>query len=292
MRSVRNILIGVFALVFLAACGGGGGGGDGGLVSGSSYDGNTAKAALTSDNTENMADSTSLVTGFTYGLDGMLRSSSAGSKVSYYSIAADSVNAFLAGHTNDGRSAIDTYTGYGSCGGHFTGSGSIDNSTLYVTLTVEFTNYCEGGATFDGTIGFRGYYDNNDTISHGTLTFGDCDFSDSTYHESISGTIAINGDTVTLNVVYTGYDDIQYKAENLAVTYSSSGYSYSGRVYHGVYGYVDISTPDPLRFNSYGDIYTGTLVLTGENSGIKIEYPNGTVTLDSDGNGTYDTILG
>lgn len=96
-------------------------------------------------------------------------------------------------------------------------------------------------------------------------------------------------------------DGTTYRASDLTLTASpaTGGQSVvvTGRVYHPVHGYVDVSTPVALVVET-GQAFpsSGELVVTGANdSKAKLTALSTTafhIEVDADGNGTYEVDLG
>lgn len=116
-------------------------------------------------------------------------------------------------------------------------------------------------------------------------------------------TIASNTERLTTNI--TTIDNVtgrQAKAENLVSVYvydniftpSSFTQTITGRVYHGVHGYVDIATTKVLMFGTLVQPYpdSGEILLTGAgNRSIRVTAVSATVVklaLDLDGNGVSE----
>lgn len=73
---------------------------------------------------------------------------------------------------------------------------------------------------------------------------------------------------VRLNATYLAPDGKTYKIENYLITVDATGHtiSISGRLYHPDYGYVEVTTPEPIVYADCGGVYrpfSGRLRVTG-----------------------------
>ncbi|HET8759904.1 MAG TPA: hypothetical protein VFN94_02475 [Nitrospiria bacterium] len=108
-------------------------------------------------------------------------------------------------------------------------------------------------------------------------------------------------DVLTINMDFASGDGAVYRASDLIleVTPTGSGddVTVTGRVYHPLHGYVDVSTPQPL-VTLTGDDYpsSGALVVTGAgNSSARLTALSATtfqIDVDADGDSAYETTVG
>jgi uncharacterized repeat protein (TIGR01451 family) len=276
----------------LTACGGGGGG-DGGSAGGSApvpltYVGNTNPAIVTTSNaaaiTANVVssgDSSSAIPTSSLSAtpavaqeDGMidlgrrLHRSVRGS-LTQPSRASASRQATLA-IAIDERLDCDSGSGrtFGTVNDNGTGTVSIQYNACRIdgtTLTGSATMRIDA---FDPFFGFTDF-----TISYTRLTLSGSVAADLTGSVRSRLDIPTRSETITENVVVLFPSGIMTKSENLVYVdvyndlFSPTSYteSVSGRVFHSVHGWVDITTPVPLFFGTLTQSFpqNGQLVLTG-----------------------------
>ena len=194
-------------------------------------------------------------------------------------------------------------------------SGTLSDTDATGTLTFTFSNCVIGEITFDGTGSYIvDYFDFSYLLPTDVrIEFKLMSMSGAGFNGSASGTIRYQAlineskDIFTLN--YVARDNLtgkMYKYEGLAVTTaydnyfspSTKGVTYTGspaRAYDSVHGYVDISTPAPLKFSSaalsYPDI-DGVMIFNGAaGSSIRVTVlsaENLQLELDLDGISGYE----
>ena len=163
------------------------------------------------------------------------------------------------------------------------GSLTIDDNSTQTNLNASYTydNFCVDFSGFEvvqhGRVNVRGSFSSDPlilnsisisieymkmTVSNGTET----------YSEEFSGSMTMTFDETTNNnltnfTISTNFqaNGLTYKIENLIVDNSAGTFSVSGRFYHPLHGYVDITTSDPFNLVSVNpDKYcSGSLQLTG-----------------------------
>jgi hypothetical protein len=134
----------------------------------------------------------------------------------------------------------------GSCGGTSSISMTIDDVSYSFSGTLNFNNFCEGDITLNGSASLSG------TVSGSTINF------------------TMNIASLVVSDKSTG---LVYKAENYVTTMTTNtSVSYmtvtiSGKFYHPTYGYVLVSTPDPLRYSGASIWpYSGAIKVTEDGS--------------------------
>lgn len=263
----------IFGLLAIVGTGGGGGGGGSSSAS-LTYTGLTSQALIDTSNAQTLADGVysggvvgTEMTGFgavqDYGTgQGDMRLFTTEKALESALLQIDFVSRSYG--TYQGAVYNDSVTlPPGSCGGSASYTISIDDQTGAFSGTFIFNNYCDGDVTFTGTVGFSGNVD----LGTGYLLNFNFTFNSLTgiiLGESITldGTIAIvvnvSPMTITMNVLMrdNGTGKV-YRFDNFTMTILDGG-SYvdvtvTGRYYDPDYGYVDISSPTPLRIYNVDD---------------------------------------
>ena len=204
----------------------------------------------------------------------------------------------------------------GNCGGTAAVNGSYDDADGTLSLSATLNGYCEGGTTLDGTVGASGQAvadsQNNINISSITVTLAKLTaiYSDDSF--TADGTMNIApqpghtyiGDDIliTINMVLKDNATTKvYKLEDFAISESATigAVSYddltiNGRFYDPDEGFIDLSTPGPIRImNNAQWPSSGSLRGTGNNSSATITAQSNTtyrLDVDTDGNGSVDSI--
>ena len=183
-----------------------------------------------------------------------------------------------------------------------------DNGTG--TISVQFNSCSIDGTTSNGSATLR-------IDAFDPFFFGFTDFTFSFTRLTLSGAVAADlsgsfrsrldiptrSETITENVVARLASGIMTKSENLVYVdiyndlFSPSFYdeSVSGRVFHSVHGWVDVTTTVPLRFNTLAQEFpsSGLLLLTTGPGGPRIQVTGLSSTLlslalDLNGDGVFD----
>ncbi|MFZ5876365.1 MAG: hypothetical protein ACOYXU_08145 [Nitrospirota bacterium] len=296
----------------LAACGGGGGGGSS-IV----YSGLTTPAAITSDNALALAGTAydSGNSGGSLAFVGTAADRTTGSEigaaravnVAHVLVAAvrsarfgpSSETTVAAGATTSGSLPA------GTCGGSATYSGTADESTGEFHATFRFTAWCNEGVTVSGTLNADGLVDvSTQDLASLEFSFSVLTIDDGTNTFQGRGTISVTfgaSDVLTIDMDFGSGDGTIYRASNLIIESSLNGsdetVTVTGRVFHPLHGYVDVTTPQALVVVS-GDDYpsSGELVVTGAGgSRARITAVSATtfrLDVDEDGNGSYETMVG
>jgi hypothetical protein len=292
----------------LAACGGNGGGGSS-IV----YSGVTTPAAVTSDNAlalastaydggnsggslafvgvaANQAEGTAQAVTLSHVLINAVRTAQ---------LVPSSGPAIAAGAVTSGTLPA------GTCGGEATYSGTADESTGEFHATFRFNAWCNDGVTVSGTLTADGQIDlNTQDLASLEFSFSVLTISDGTDTFQGRGTISATfgaSDVLTIDMDFGSGDGTIYRASNLAVEtspiVSGENVTITGRVFHPLHGYVDVTTPQPLVVLT-ADTYpsSGELVVTGaNNSGARLTALSATtfqIDVDEDGDGTYEITVG
>lgn len=314
---VAIVLIG--SLFIISSCGGGGGGGSTPVT----YDGLVTQASISSTNA-NAIFSEVWNGDITSGSAGLGKASSTNLKGSgmvaviqqVRDRALSRVTGVAAGSSKimTATAVSDTY--YGRVSGFLRITGDVDQNTMLGTLNMTFSNFNDGdGVTINGTVTFR--IDGFDTtyyiITDGTMTFtlwtikaADCDIS-LTGSIRVQENLALDTETVTIDLdgrnnttgdtfryqnlqVVTVYDDITLDWPTILSE------SINGRVYVGQYGYVEISTTNPLTYTAAliqdHPSGGGPLVLTGAGGSKAVITPTSdieyTIAVDVNGDDIYE----
>jgi len=250
-------------LIFLLfACGGGGGSGSGG--GGISYNGLQTQASVDEQNADAVAGD-ALEQGYGGSTMGQL-AVGIGGKATHglppQLFLANFVRELLIGDSRLSAAAKISESYAGNCGGSATASNNSTQSS--VDVEISFSAYCDDSLTINGSLSLSG------TLDPFVLSATFTRFSMSNGEETFAFTGSFSFENFTSftmsMVIQTG--DATYKIEDLSISSSSgSGYtdiSLSGRFYHPDYGYIDISTVTPLRYDD-GDQYpsSGLLHISG-----------------------------
>jgi len=191
-------------------------------------------------------------------------------------------------------------TATGSCGGKLDYSMNLNEMTFDMNGTVRYENFCEAGVTTSGTVttsmnlisGAANMSFNGLTTSTGSRSYtsdGNITFN---YYDYLLNSVAI-----TMNMLMRdNILDKVFRTEDYIIDLSFGpdlnadqvpdyiDASYSGKFYHPVYGYVDITTPTVIRTYAVDAWPTsGVLVATGASGA--------TVTLTALSNTSYQVDI-
>ena len=302
----------------ITSCGGGGGGGGGGF-SGITYDGLITQASVTSTNA-NIIFSAVWNGDSSSGSASFLKVSSpkdlkASGMVALFKQMRDravSDATGFAAQSNKIASATQVNeTQNGSVSGTVTVTGNIDPYTFTGSLTMTYVNFNDGdGYTFDGTMQFRidGFDTINGIITDGTMSFTLWRTRSATYDISLTGSIRVQeslSGSVTLTVSLDGRDNStgdKFRFQNFVETEVFDDINFpttytetiSGRVYVRQYGYVNVTTMNPLIYTNYSQEYPdsgGPIILTGKNGSKAAITPSSlyvTIEVDADWDDLYE----
>lgn len=164
------------------------------------------------------------------------------------------------------------------------GSLTIDDNSTQTNYNSSYTydNFCVDFGGFEvvqhGRVNVRGSFISTDPLILNSISVSieymkmTASNGTDTYSEEFSGSMTMTFDRTTNNnltnfTLSTNFqaNGLTYKIENLVVDNSAGTFSVSGRFYHPIHGYVDITTPDPFNLVSFNpDKYcSGSLQLTG-----------------------------
>ena len=313
-RSNKVLLISIigFTLAFtLIGCSGGGGGGNSGEAAGGlTYSGVTTPAQVDETNAEEIAGGA-----FATGLigDGMVGLSLDQPFESYRIrnfrsvnlplILSDSLN--LVDFTSPSAGGVQAATQSqsdiidGSCGGTMSYSVTVDDEQGTFNGSFTFSDYCNDSTVINGAARFDGRMDvvNNNFIE-ATFSFDRLSGAELLLDGEIEIDFAATPDVITFNAY--GQDPntgAVFWINNYSITIDEfAGYveiEMAGMFYHPDFGYVTLSTPDPLVLHD-GDEWpvSGTLIVTGA-SGSKAKLTANDhltcwVEVDGDGDGSYE----
>ena len=321
LLSVKNLIIMVFLVVSLTACGGGGGGGGGGSSSGISYTGITTLAEINENNAVDLS-----VNAYEGGQIGSTLPSGLGAvqegngdvdiNVPMFHVVrvleASLLKVDVISVSNDislGAVVTVSETIYGDYGGSASMAIEADDQTGEFSGEFIFSNYSDDGIiTMSGSTNFFGVIDVE------SEEFVEFSFSfDSLTVISGNDSLTLDGD-VSVDYAYptgTMTMTMLMKENNTNKVYKVEDYVYteieesagveaelSGKYYDPDYGYVTMSTTVPLIFYYDEDNPSdGVLMMTGKtgsaggNTKAILTILSSTsyqVEADTNGDGTYD----
>lgn len=251
----------------LAACGGGGGGTTYPSIQ---YTGTTSPATVTAANADEfpvamLEGSTSSAEANPYGAALNSETTPDAQHTAMLNILAEQVkNNIIArnNNTDNNIASAATQSQSGTCPTHPGSMTVTDNSTqTSINASITYDNFCIGNFSTDnlemsihGRMRFGGSLISTDpliirsitmSIEYMKLTVRNIS---GTFSEEFSGSMTITFDETTNNnitnmSISTNFqaNGLTYKVENLVVD-TSSGLNISGRFYHPVHGYVDVTT--------------------------------------------------
>jgi hypothetical protein len=312
------LALGALFLTLVVGCGGGGGGG-----TGSGYEGNRDAAVVSGDNAPVLAatayDSSSLEASF-----GGIASLTDAPAVPAAAPEGRPVLLTLYRALARGLAARDTDSGSltetsarsviqgpgqgtieGECGGTLDLNIPPDPGSGVFSGTFTYTDFCTEGTVIDGLVVVSGRMD-PDTNKLDFIDFSFSSLSGARHGKGfrLDGSIrltvleATDTNQVSMDLLFEDLDSgetLWLKDFVVSVT-DGDGYeeiAFSGRIYHPVHGYVDLSTEVPFRLEDGADNPSeGVLLLTGADNGkilmTVISESQYQVEADTDGDGTYD----
>jgi len=304
------IIIGL-AFAFAACSGGGGSGGDsGGGASGLTYSGVTTPAQVDESNAAEITGGA-----FATGLigDGMVGLSVDQQIESYHIrdfrsvnvpiILSDSLNRvdFTSPSSGGIQAATQTQSDIieGSCGGTMSYAVSVDDAQGTFNGSFIFSNYCNDGTIINGAARFDGQMDvNSGSFIEATFSFDNLSGGELILDGEIQIDFEATPNVITFNAY--GQDPVTgavFWIQNYSITIDEfEGYveiEMTGTFYHPDFGYVTLSTPEPLVLHD-GDEWpeSGILILTGANNSkaklTAMDHLTCTVEVDHDGDGAYE----
>jgi hypothetical protein len=292
-------------------CSGGGGGGDGSDASaGITYTGVTNPAEISASNAEDISGGA-----FGAGLigDGMMGLSvDQGPNdntvrkfrtVKVPLILRNSLDLidFTSSPAGGVQAAVETAgdTIDGNCGGTMSYSVSADDVEGTFSGSFTFTNYCNDGTTINGGASFDGRMNvDSGGFLEAHLSFDNLSGGDLTLDGDLEMDFTVSPKMITFNAY--GHDPSSGKVYwirdySIAID-ENTGFAeveIAGMFYHPDYGYVTISTTEPIVLHD-GDEWptSGALVVTGAYSSkariTAIDNVNCTVEADIDGDDSYE----
>lgn len=300
-----------FTATLLVACGGGGGDNAGGN-SGITYTGPTSAANISGTNASTLAktalfsNSTTSVSVFKSGTTNKTDSAIA-AMIKTLGHLPRQINLNKSQLTQSSRAVVAPATPIpGSCGGSYTYSFDVNETTGSFTGSLTFSAYCEdvnnvvnGVMTISGTVNV-----NTVELVSFSMTFNNLTINDAAVSMSFNGTMTVsmpsfNTTLFTMSMDAIDNSGVSVRIENFAVQTIDNGtyetISTSGRFYHSQYGYVDISTLTPMNISLTGDYpYSGIILLTGvNNSRARVTFAaanNYVLEVDADGNGNFELL--
>ncbi len=280
ISTLQLFILGSFFMI--SSCGGGGGGGGTPYQGGSvSYNGITTQAPITVANANKFFSviwngGPSTTSAGSVSLSLATRGTASPGYLKYTGLineikgrAASDFASFVARSKNLVLKTEVNETQNGSVSGTLTITGSIDPYTVTGTLYMAYANYNNGdGYTYDGTVTFTvsGFNITYGRITDGTMSFTLWTIKSANGNVSLNGSIKVqeslpnNSDTLTVNM--DGLDNVTsdtFRFQNFVIAFyytnilspTSETEAFSGRVYVGAYGYVDVSTTARFFYSSY-----------------------------------------
>ena len=315
-------------VVGLVHCGAGGGGGGGTGGGGISYNGVTTQAPITVANANKIfsvvwnggpsSASLSSISGLASLSPAVSKATSYRGTVSLIKQLKDRMlsdfTGFAARSRNIMPAAAVNETDYGSVSGTLTITGDIDPYTMIGNLNMTYANYNNGdGYTHDGTVTFKvdGFDMSSGMITDGTMSFTLWTINSTSSNVSLSGSIrvqeSLQNNGVTMSVNMDGRDNIAndtFRFQNFVITMNynnmlspnSETSIFSGRVFVGAYGYVDVSTTSPFVCSSYPQENPdsgGPIILIGAGNSKAAVTPISTnyvkIEVDADGDAVFES---
>ena len=325
-RNKGTMVLMLFAMVSLIACGGGGGGTSGTATPNALlYTGSTSAAVINNTNAAHI--SVGAVNGGIKGNSLSISASLTGSNDTpdqkrYNTIATamimqDAVYNLVAnsdGVSNSDRALhTEQETMPGPCGGQTSGTITIDDVTGNFWGALTYVNYCSSNVFINGTVSFSGEIDLvSGNFINISMSFDYITGNDPTGSYVLDGHITIDftgASKFTLNIdmlLQEGSTGQVFWINDYVVQSEDFG-SYvsldiSGRFYDPNYGYVTLSTQQAMIVNHYdANPSSGVIIFTGEigssggqTSAVVTCFPGDIfqVDVDIDGDGIYDWFSG
>jgi len=317
---VFSVIMGTFSVLSFLACGGGGGG-----SSGSPYTGLTSQASLSQANVDNVAREAYGQSDLTVSAAPILAHTGPGSPhmgnskalalVSLLQgvverIALPSVSSLRPlSSTRANPLTIETVsdTILDGFGGSASFTVTVDTVTGDFSGTLTFAGWHgEGGGVISGPSSFTGNYDQvAGEFTWVRFTFQSTTMVDTADSVTITGSVelSITGTSVSATVEIYLLDNgtgktVWINGFNMTITVETSYVNIAlwGRIYLHDYGYVDVSTPIPFRFDTGNTFPASGIFLARGSQGrsarlVVIDGSTGYfVEGDLDANGTYEYV--
>jgi hypothetical protein len=299
----------------LAACSGDDGGGEAGVT----YTGATTQATVTDANAAALTTTAYQGgnSGGSFALVGVMTDSSAGVKgaaargATLSRVLTDAVKAARFNPHSSSQAAVGATQSVsgeldpGNCGGTASFSGTANDVTGEIRASFTFSSWCNDDVTVSGRVTASGQIDvSTESLLELEFSFSVLTVSDGTDTFRGRGSVTVSfGDpaSILVDMDFAASDGTVFRASNLDLTATATtngeNFSVTGRVFHPVHGYVDISTPVALLVET-GQAFpsSGELVVTGAaGSKAKLTALSPTqfqIEVDQDGDDTYETDLG
>ncbi|QWV91999.1 hypothetical protein KP004_12270 [Geomonas oryzisoli] len=273
LKSMARIGCVAGILALLPACGGGGGGDQ--PVDKSKYTGATARASINTGNA--VAFTTDAYAAGSIGSSANVigvvveNDSSPGGKLTTIpEIAATAQGALAQLFTRGGQTPSLTgvaasSTVYGAVGGTAAVTMTVNESTGNFTGTMTFSKYqnVSDGPTITGTVTMTGIY-NPSTGRYDSITMDCAPLSATTAKgtATIYGSFAFSVDaaatseTLKMSCTVSVNSSPNYWVKDWTYTYTAGTLTITGVYYHPSYGYVEVTTPTPLKVSSISGVPT------------------------------------
>jgi hypothetical protein len=325
-RCILILQLFTLSLFFIiSSCGGGGGGsGPGSGSNGITYNGLTTQAFITADSANKIFDiiwngGPSTSSGGPISLSLAVPGATSSENLKHIGLvtelkdraASDFAN-FVARSKNIVLKANVNDTQYGSVSGTLTITGNIDPSTITGVLYMAYANYNDGdGYTYDGNVTFNidGFNITYGLITDGTMRFTLWTIKSSDGNVSLSGSIRVqeslqnNSDRLTINM--DGRDNNTsdtFRFQNFSEVFNynnilsptSGALTFSGRVFVGAYGYVDVQTGSAFIYSSTSQEYPdsgGPIIMIGAGNSIADVTSTSTIHVRIDVDADGDTVF-
>jgi hypothetical protein len=307
MRVLKILLLLSSTIVLLTACGDED---EGGGNNGFSYTGKTTPATISQDNSNIIATGAFQggKRGSAVNILSMTQSEGNEQDGHSYTIVVSRVleHAFRKVDVTDTHfinAAVETGSVSGDCGGIASYNIDINQSTGDFSGSMNFNGFCSDGVTISGNTSFSGKVNvNTGEPMHFSFHFDalscSCDSDSVTLLGDIAFNFTSNPVTTTMNMLLKENNSGKvYKVENynMSITEGSNYVDVviTGRYYDPDHGYVNISTPSPLRiYDTNNWPSQGNLVCTGDNgTKARLEALSNSqykVECDTNGDGSYD----
>ena len=287
MRKV-SLLTTLLMSLFLVACGGD-------PAATLTYTGITTQAAITDTNAKTVVVDEMSNTNTTSSATGASSSVSDDARNKAFKYAKSKALSFSQGVRSAVTSSSESEVG--PCGGKVTYDTTVNDVTYEIDITATFQSYCEENALMSGSMFFEMDLNARRTDYAAKITYTNFTVYEDNLQFTMSGTVTSEGifysTPLTLNMVMVNNTKSeQVKLENFVVTTGASSVEYSGRIYHSTHGYVDVTTLEPMTFDSSGYMSSGSIKLEGANSNaILSAATNGgyLLELDINADGVVDT---
>jgi hypothetical protein len=190
----------------------------------------------------------------------------------------------------------------GDCGGSASYTVKVNDVTGAFTGSMTFNGYCSENTTISGTTGFSGQVDiNTGDFLNFNLAINMVSLTSGSQSYTIDGDLSIDvsgpSSTASLEMMMQDNSGEVFWVNNYALIISEGvdfvDVSATGRFYHPTYGYVDLSTINPLRtYNNNEWSSSGELqVVGGEGTKarlIAIDENTCRIIADTNGDANYD----